>query len=200
MPALIHTAEPTAPGDFPDADAALLVHEIEQYLAARTRTTAHPLVTKTTNELIAEALAGLNHPAPPQESPAPPALVGPGRLLRVLPDWVLSFPVLRHFHGAGRHITTAEHLELTALVIKRYGWSRGHLRTASGRRCILGAQAVLYRLGYGNETTVHTAADHLQGILRARGITQPYHQWNDTPGRTLEEVLYLVREAARHAR
>ncbi|SHK56004.1 DUF6197 family protein [Actinacidiphila paucisporea] len=203
MPPVIHTADP-APAGVPqslgDVDAAQLVREIEQYLSARTRTTAHPLVTKTTDELIAEAFTGLNQPVPTAEAPAAPVLAGPGRLLRVLPDWALSLPVLRTYYGGGRHLTAAEHLQLTALVIERYGWSRGHLRSTSGRRCILGAQAVLFRLGYGDESTVHTAAGHLQGVLRARGITQPYHAWNDTPGRTQAEVLHLIREAANHAR
>jgi hypothetical protein len=181
-----------------DTDAKQLVDEIERYLAARVRTTAHPLVTKTTQELIAEALGTPLAPAA-DEVPAP-VLTAPSRLLRLLPDWVLSFPVLRQLHGGGRAITAAEHLELTALVIERYGWASGKLRTRSGRRCILGAQAVLYRLGYGDESTVHAAAGHLQAVLAARGITQLYHQWNDGPDHTREEVLYLVRQAANVAR
>lgn len=190
----------TAPAVSPelDVDARLLVDEIERYLAARVRTTAHPLVTKTTQELIAEALGTVQSPIG-DSSPAP-FLAAPGRVLRLLPDWVLSFPVLRQLHGGGRHISAAEHLELTALVIERYGWAHGQLRSRSGRRCILGAQAVLFRLGYGDEDTVAAAADRLQGVLAARGITQPYHQWNDGPGRTQAEVLYLVRQAATAAR
>ncbi|MFD3537823.1 hypothetical protein ACFWVS_41580, partial [Streptomyces sp. NPDC058661] len=89
-------------------EAALLVREIEQYLTARIRTTAHPLVTKTTAELIAEALGTQ---APPV---AAPVLAAPGRALRLLPNWALNFPLLRRLHGAGRQISVAEHLELTA--------------------------------------------------------------------------------------
>ncbi|MFF6774765.1 hypothetical protein ACFY8W_14540 [Streptomyces sp. NPDC012637] len=174
-------------------EAALLVREIEQYLTARVRTTAHPLVTKTTAELIAEALGT----AP---TPAAPVLTPPARALRLLPDWVLAFPLLRQLHGAGRQISVAEHLELTALVIERYGWHRGALRSASGRRCILGAQAVLFRLGYGDETTALAAGHRLQAVLAARGISEPYHRWNDATGRTRAEVLDLVRTAAAHAR
>lgn len=179
-----------------ELSADLLVAEIERYLAARVRTTAHPLVTKTTQELIAEALgstATTAHPAP--------ALTEPPRLLRLLPDWALSVPLLRQLHGGyGRPVTPAEQLELTALVIERYGWAQGKYRSRSGRRCILGAQAVLYRLGYGDESSVTRAADHLQAVLTARGIRQPYHQWNDAPGRTQGEVLALLREAAKEAR
>lgn len=176
-----------------DVDAAQLVRDIEQYLAARTRTTAHPLVTKTTAELIAEALGT---PAPAETAAA---LELPGRMLRVLPDWVLRFPLVRHRHGGARHITVAEHLELTALVIERYGWAQGTHRTTSGRRCILGAQAVLFRLGLGDETTVAAAANRLQAVLAARGCTLPYARWNDFPGRTETDVLALIRTAARTA-
>ncbi|MEU3520185.1 hypothetical protein ABZ770_33790 [Streptomyces sp. NPDC006654] len=185
------TAETPAPG----TDAALLVAEIERYLAARARTTAHPLVTKTTAELIAEALGPAAAP-----SATAPALTEPPRLLRLLPDWVLSVPLVRQFHGGyGRRISTAEHLELTALVIERYGWAQGRYRSRTGRRCILGAQAVLFRLGYGDDSTVQAAANRIQDVLNSRGITQPYHQWNDAPGRTRDEVLRLIRDAARSA-
>ncbi|MFE0654083.1 hypothetical protein ACFVZH_36615 [Streptomyces sp. NPDC059534] len=186
------TATPPGPG-LAD-DAAALVAEIERYLAARTRTTAHPLVTKTTAELVAEALGT------PTAAAAAPAFTAPARALRILPDWVLNFPLLRHRHGAGRQIGVAEHLELTALVIERYGWKRSGLRSVSGRRCILGAQAVLFRLGYGDEATARAAGTRLQTVLAARGITQPYHSWNDTPGRTQGEVLHLIRTAANNAR
>ncbi|WP_254047253.1 DUF6197 family protein [Streptomyces aureus] len=83
--------------------------------------------------------------------------------LRILPDWVLNFPLLRQLHGAGRQIGVAEHLELTALVIERYGWHRGSLHSTSGRRCVLGAQAVLFRLGYGDERG--RAKDDVSGSL-----------------------------------
>lgn len=193
MTAQTLTAPATLAPELAD-EAALLVREIEQYLTARVRTTAHPLVTKTTAELVAEALGA---PAP---AAAAPLLAAPARALRLLPDWVLNFPLLRQLHGGGRQISVAEHLELTALVIERYGWHRGSLRSTSGRRCILGAQAVLFRLGYGDETTARTAGQHLQTVLAARGISEPYHRWNDATGRTRTEVLALIRTAAAEAR
>ncbi|MFI9290824.1 DUF6197 family protein [Streptomyces gardneri] len=185
---------PAAPDPELADEATLLVREIEQYLAARVRTTAHPLVTKTTAELVAEALGT---PAAPTVTPI---LAAPARALRILPDWVLNFPLLRQLHGGGRQISVAEHLELTALVIERYGWNRGSLRSTSGRRCILGAQAVLFRLGYGDETTARTAGAHLQAVLADRGTAEPYHRWNDALHRTRIEVLDLVRSAAANAR
>ncbi|MCX4414556.1 hypothetical protein OOK43_14860 [[Kitasatospora] papulosa] len=173
----------------PVLDIDGMLRDIEQYLAARTRTTAHPLVTKTTQQLIDEALGA---PAPV----ATPAMELPGRLLRLLPDWVLSVPAVRHRHG-NRPVTVTEHLELTALVIERYGWTQGKHRTRSGRACILGAQAVLLRLSIGDENTVDRAGQRLQAVLRSRGCTLAYHRWNDMPDRTAAEVIALVRTAAR---
>ncbi|WP_328893722.1 DUF6197 family protein [Streptomyces sp. NBC_00236] len=178
------------PAPLADFDAAQLVRDIEQYLAARGPRTAHPLVTKTTQELVAEAL-GTSAPA------TSPALELPGRVLRVLPDWVLRFPAVRRRHTTARAVTVAEHLELTALVIERYGWAQSTHRTRSGRRCILGAQAVLYRLGIGDETTVARAGQRMQSVLRAHGCTLPYHRWNDMPDRTQGEVIALIRAASR---
>ncbi|WP_406401605.1 hypothetical protein OH805_21215 [Streptomyces sp. NBC_00879] len=177
-------------------DADRLVAEIEQYLAASTRATAHPLVTKTTSELVAEALAGLDTPQAPAAKA--PQLTPPSALLRRLPEWVLSLPLLRAWHGGGRPITAAEHLELTALVIERFGWARGTERGSDGQRCLIGAQYALTRLGYGDIATVHTASTVLQDTLgHAAGS---YVVWNDHPARTRDQVLTLVRTAAATAR
>ncbi|MFJ4842092.1 hypothetical protein [Streptomyces sp. NPDC088746] len=185
-----HTTPPPTTDVEPVLDIDGMLRDIEQYLAARTRTTAHPLVTKTTQQLIAEALGA---PAPA----ADPERVLPGRLLRLLPDWVLTVSAVRHRHGGTRTVTVTEHLELTALVIERYGWTQNKHRSRSGRVCILGAQAVLFRLGIGDESTVDRAGLRLQAVLRARGCTLAYHRWNDMPDRTAGEVTALVRTAAR---
>jgi len=176
-----------------DIDAAALVRDIEQYLADQAPRTAHPLLTKTTDQLVAEALA--DQP----KSTTAPTLTPPSRLLRILPDWALT--LTRQLHaGTTRHITVAQHLELTALVIQQHGWTRGRLRSTSGGRCILGAQYVLRQLGYGDDTTAAEAGRHLTNILAGRGIQQPIHRWNDGHGRTQTEVLHLIREAASAAR
>lgn len=179
----------TRPADL-TVDAAALIADIEAYLAAQAPRTAHPLVTKTTAELVAEALQT------PAVETAAPTLAAPARWWRIIPDWALALTPARRLHGAGRAITVTQHLELTALVLQQYGHHRGGLRSRSGRRCILGAQAVLYRLGYGDEGTALAAGKALQNVLRRRGIDEAYHAWNDRPGRTLEEVLYLIHEAA----
>ncbi|MEU2075437.1 hypothetical protein [Streptomyces sp. NPDC013489] len=170
-------------------DAATLIADIEAYLAAQAPKTAHPLVTKTTAQLVAEALQT------PQPETTAPALQAPARWWRIIPDWALALTPARRLHGAGRHITVTQHLELTALVLQQYGHHRGGLRSHSGRRCILGAQAVLYRLGYGDEATAEAAGRAMQNVLRRRGIEADYHAWNDQPGRTLNDALHLIREA-----
>ncbi|MER5312693.1 hypothetical protein ABT034_33525 [Streptomyces sp. NPDC002773] len=172
-------------------DAAALIADIEAYLAQHAPRTAHPLVTKTTAELVAEALQA---PSVESEQEAP-ELVAPARWWRILPDWALAITPARRLHGAGRDITVTQHLELTALVLQQYGHHRGALRSRGGARCILGAQAVLYRLGYGDENTAKAAGQQLQNALRRRGIDEPYHRWNDRTGRTLDDALHLIREA-----
>ncbi|MFF4574855.1 hypothetical protein [Streptomyces sp. NPDC001410] len=186
-------------GDVTEApvDVDGLVVEIERYLAARTRTTAHPLVTKTTQQLIDEALRGLTSAPAADRSPV---LAPPPAWLRRLPEWALSISLVRNRWGAGtRQVTAAEHLELTALVIERWGWAWGADRDEDGGRCIRGAQFVLLRLGYGNADTLHRATDHLHQVLAPSGGGS-FVAWNDTPGRTRDQVLALLRAAAGEAR
>ncbi|MFD3700234.1 hypothetical protein ACFWUZ_29610 [Streptomyces sp. NPDC058646] len=179
-----------------DVTADVLVGEIERYLAARVRT-AHPLVTKTTAELVAEALGELAASPAPVAAPAP-QVRPPAAILRHLPDWCLSLPVVRAWHGGGRYISAAESLELTALVIEAFGWARGSQRDQQGGRCIFGAQYALHRLGYGDVHTMRLASGYLQNTLGAEAGS--YQVWNSHPDRTREQVLALVRAAAANAR
>ncbi|MFI0901806.1 hypothetical protein [Streptomyces sp. NPDC020983] len=185
-----------------DGLAVELVADIEHYLAARTRATAHPLVTATTDELVRDALASL--PAPTGRSARPEnGAVLPGGIWRILPDRLLSLHPARRGEGVQRlRISVAEHLELTALVLEKWGWAKtpSHWRTPGGRRCILGAQAVIFRLGYGTEDTAAAAGVQIQNVLAARGIREPYHQWNDARHVSRDQVLRVVRDAAHAAR
>ncbi|MYS22057.1 hypothetical protein GTW78_18125 [Streptomyces sp. SID4948] len=179
--------------------AAGLVDEITRYLAEQ-RHTAHPLVTATTQELVADALA-TRTPAVPAAVPAGPVL--PGGLWRLLPDRLLSLHPARRGEGIARlRITTAEHLDLTALVLERWGWGQTGSRTRSaiGRRCILGAQHAIFRLGYGTEHTAVDAGRQIQAVLTDRGITTPYPQWNEQAHVGAEQALAVVRAAAATAR
>src|SRR4051812_16076092 len=183
------------------ACADQLVTEIERYLAARTRTTAptapapataHHLVTRTTADLVAEALAAL---APASETAAPVADVKPpAAWLRRLPDWCLPLLGVRHDHR-GRTLPPAEYLELTALVVDRFGWPQGRRRADCGARCIDGALFPLHRLGYGDLTPLRAAA-----TLLHREAGGSVELWNDAAGRTKSEVLALIRRAADRAR
>jgi len=176
-----------------DLDLTAFADTVEAWLADPART-AHRLVSLPTAELVAQALAGL--PAAPASRP--PA-VGPipGGVWRVLPARLLTLHPARHCEGVGRlRISVAEHLELTALVLGRWGWAQGRNRSRGGRRCILGAQYAVFRLGYGTEDTAIEAGRRIQDTLTTRGEHRPYPEWNDLPHTTREAALALVREAA----
>jgi hypothetical protein len=189
------TAIPSLPDlDLFDGVADELAAEAVAWLTDPTRT-AHRLVTLPTADLVRLAVG--SEPAP--SAPAGPQL--PGGLWRVLPDRLL---VLRPRRGEGlqrARITTTEHLELTALVLERWGWAKSgrRIRTATGGRCILGAQRAVHALGYGTEHTAVEAGRQIQGALASRGITMPYPRWNEMPGATGEQALGLVRTAAKGA-
>lgn len=180
---------------------AQLIAEIEQFLATRpAKRSAIPEPKPPRGrgsdlppvaDLIAEA-GIVTGPAPRQKESKDRGL--PGGVWRILPDWALSAR-----RGSRRRVTVTEHLQLTALVIQRYGWCGRGLRSRSGRRCILGAQAVLYRLGYGDQDTAMAAGRVMDGILRGRGIRCHYWEWNDHPGRDQGDALYLLREAIKAA-
>lgn len=184
----------------PDIASALIV-EIEQYLADQVPTncprvrpqTAHPLITKTTAQLVAEALGASATAADPA-----PALQAPPAMLRHFPNWALTLPMVRNrFGGGGQHVTVAQHLDLTGAVIERWGWAQGCLRTRNGI-CIEGAQFALLRLGYGNGDTLHAATNHLHQLLANAGAGS-LTAWNDHPDRTQVQVLNLLNLAARTA-
>jgi hypothetical protein len=194
-----HTPTPApAPPTETDAFAADLIGEIELYLAAQPHP-AHRLVTATTDQLVHDALTTLTPPA----TGAPEGVPLPGGLWRLLPTRLLSLHPARRGEGVARlRITTAEHLDLTALVLERWGWAKtgSRIRTGAGRRCILGAQYAVFRLGYGTEDTATTAGHHIQAVLTARGIQMPYPQWNEQPHVSGEQALAVVRAAAANVR
>lgn len=180
----------------PEVDAVVgevLAAEVEAWLADPTRT-AHRLVSVPTAQLVAQAVAG--KPAPVGE----PSI--PGRAWRMLPTRLLALHPRRGDALERLRISPAGHLHLTAAVLERWGWARTgeRLRTAGGRRCILGAQRVVSRLGYGTDVTVGEAGRLLDGVLAGRGITMPYYAWNEMPSVTGGDALALVREAIGGAR
>jgi hypothetical protein len=191
------------PGESIDFAAlgADLVRDIERYLTEQhpQPATAHPMVTATTDQLVRDALAAL----PPAPAGGLAGVTLPGGLWRVLPDRLLSLHPARRGEAVTRlRITTAEHLDITALVLERWGWAQTgeRIRTRGGRRCILGAQRAVFYLGYGTEHTATNAGDHINSVLRSRGITLPYPRWNEQPHVGGEQALAMVRAAAVTAR
>lgn len=145
--------------------------------------TAHRLVTVPTAELMAQAVGAVGERA---------TEVVPRGVWRVLPDRLLALRRTR------RTVTVAEHLHLTASVLTEWGWARSgsHRRTVGGRRCILGAQYAVYRLGYGTQGDAAEAGRQIQGALTQRGVTMPYPHWNELPTTTAAQALSLVNQAA----
>lgn len=167
-----------------------LITEIESFLRAQIRRTAHPLVSKTTDQLIAEALASV----PPIKRTRSHPL--PHDLWRVAPDWVVAARRMVRSNTT-YEISAQEHIQLIIAIIERWGWSKGKLRTKSGCRCIAGSQLLLLRMGYGTKDTLRSAGLRIQSVLHSRGTSDPYWEWNDQPRRTKREVLDVLREAAR---
>lgn len=169
-----------------------LIEEIEAFLRAQVKRTAHPLVSKTTEELIREALAT----APKERSrPQRPDPL-PGSLWKIVPDWMVSARRMVR-HNTVYEISPRQHIELIIGIIEKWGWSKGRLRTKSGCRCIVGAQLILLRMGYGSEHTMKQAGQMIQSALYARGVSEPYWEWNDDSRRTKHQVIGVLREAAR---
>ena len=192
------TAIPSLPDlDLFDGLADELAAEAESWLHDPART-AHRLVSLPTAELVAQAL-GTVRPAPV----APEASTSlPGGLWRVMPARLLSLHPARRGEGVQRlRITATQHLELTALVLERWGWAQSgrRIRTTTGRRCILGAQYAVRRLGYGTQDTALAAGVRLNAALRGRGEHRDYPQWNEQPHVTREQALSLVRAAAKES-
>ena len=176
---------------FADALGDGFADEVEGWLHDPTRT-AHPLVSVPTAALMEQALAC-------RSEAAATGPVLPQGVWRVLPDRLLALHPGRRAERLDRlRIPVAQHLELTATVLEQWGWAATgrHNRTSGGRRCILGAQYALYRLGWGTEVTVGEAGRWIQGELTARGITLDYPDWNELPGVTAQMAVGVVRAAA----
>ncbi|GAA2484766.1 hypothetical protein GCM10010406_21270 [Streptomyces thermolineatus] len=156
---------------------------------------AHPLLTKTTAQLVAEALHADPATGPADAVPVPDL---PGRWRAALPHWI-------HHHLGTRPrlaIPAHHHLLLTSRALERTGWAAtgARDRTLTGRRCILGAQHLLHSLGYGDLATIETAGRHIQRALaEMRQGDQPYWVWNDKPHVHPGLVHHVLGQAARLA-
>jgi hypothetical protein len=148
---------------------------------------ARSLVTKTVDELVAEAGISPHGTRPAVE------IRLPGRLTRILPD--------RMWRGCDASHPASRQLYVAAVVLRDWGWQNRphHLRDRRGRRCICGAICTTVALGVGSIPTAHTAAGHILTELRTRGWNALIGDWNQAGGRTAQQAIELVEAAARRA-
>lgn len=155
---------------------------------AATDPAARQLLTRTVDELVAEAFRSL-----PAHGARPVLDIRlPGPFARVLPDWAHRTRVdLSHLPSA--------QLAVAAEILRKWGWQNKphHLRDRRGRRCICGAICTTVALGVGGVDAAHQAAGYVLAELRARNWQALIGDWNQNVCRTPEQAIDLV-EAARH--
>lgn len=111
-------------------------------------------------------------------------------------------------------MNTAEILNKAADVIEERGWHKGDFVSSvgfdgSGCVCVLGAINVavgevpyaVFEIGDRDERTdaARVLAEYLGLVLRDGDVTEVGDRWNDAEGRTKDEVVAALREAARKA-
>ncbi|TQF03728.1 hypothetical protein E6W39_17680 [Kitasatospora acidiphila] len=159
-------------------DASGLIAEIEAYLASLPTPTRHPLpYVCPLGRTVQPWYAG--HPLP-HRTPLDRLARRPAR------------PV---------PVSAAQHLELTSRYLTAAGWLQGALWDATGRVCLLGAQAAVLAHGYGRPATVQTARVQVMEVLHATGrpVTSP-DEYNDRPTTRQADIHRLLEQAALRAR
>jgi hypothetical protein len=73
-----------------------------------------------------------------------------------------------------------------AEIIEQRGWCQGDFQDGNGRVCMLGAISI------SSVSSPMGEAGNAIVLLGLKSVTQ----WNDTPGRTKEEVVARLRTAA----
>lgn len=90
-----------------------------------------------------------------------------------------------------------ELLAEAARLIERHGWIQRKYGKPETGFCMLGAvEEVWWSTGSENRTASLEELDRAYGLLKLRVPAGPVI-FNDAPGRTKEEVLAVLREAAR---
>ena len=140
------------------------------------------LLTKTTDELVAEALASI-----PADVPVERPL--PGRLGAILPDRMHAWRRIGQ-----PDCKPSVQLGAAARVLREWGWQRQpyRLRDARGARCVCGAILAAERLGYGSRATTETSGGLVLTYLRQQGWAGLIGPWNRAPGRTAEQAVTLL--------
>lgn len=99
-------------------------------------------------------------------------------------------------------VTAADVLNRAADLLGEWGWCKGAARHEDSF-CLLGAIAFAAN-GYPPRSSAITDADCTDLYVTAKEILRPFTGgelgiWNDEPGRTKEQVVAKLREAARAA-
>ena len=171
-------------------------HEFRQLAAGYQRTApasrdSRKLINKTVDELVAEALGGIN----PHGTRPPVDVRLPGRLAAALPDWA---------HRSRRRDIThppSTQLYVAATILRDWGWqAKPHkMRNLRGQRCICGALVTTVSLGVGTMPGAETAAWYVLGVLRDKGWPRLIGDWNQECGsaeRAIDVTLTAYQRAA----
>ncbi|MGW6916488.1 DUF6197 family protein [Kitasatospora sp. NPDC054939] len=164
-----------------------------------------PLLAPDGSGLVAEIEAYLAALPAPARTPAP--YVCP--LGSVLRPWNADHPLPRPGLAARLlrrpppplPVSAADHLRLASRYLAAHGWLQGALWDASGRVCLLGAQAAVLAHGYGTPETVRTARVQVMEVLHATGrpASSP-DEYNDRPTTRQADVHQLLDRAEARAR
>ncbi len=76
--------------------------------------------------------------------------------------------------------------------LDRSGWCQGLMFDTEGRRCAAGAMAAVWAALLGRPSDCSKAESAMCAVVG------PIAQWNDSPGRTKEEVQEMMRFVANH--
>lgn len=153
-------------------------------------TASRNLTSKTVQELVDEALNGIN----PHGTRPPVDVRLPGRLSAALPDWA--------HRGRRRDIThpPSTQLYVAATILREWGWqAKPHkMRNRRGQRCICGALVTTVALGVGTMSGAETAAWYVLGVLREQGWPQLIGDWNQECG-SAEKAIDITLTAYNRA-
>jgi L-fucose isomerase-like protein len=120
---------------------------------------------------------------------------------RLVADPLLPY---RHILNRASAVAVARHLDRALQVIEQTGWTQGLMRDEDGGVCLLKALTLAAgdeRVGSYETSTTYVAGTYLDVMVHVvTGQPGWFLGWNDEPGRTRDEALALVREAAEFAR
>jgi hypothetical protein len=175
-----HTTTPAPTGrpeNKPNGDGADLVTDVPGLL-----------LTRTTEQLIADAGVRLG--------PAPADRQLPGRIAALVPDRLHTWRRLYQ-----PDLKPSVQLGYAARVLEEWGWQNEpyRLRSFGGARCVCGAILAAERLGYGSHTTAGRSATYVLSELRRQGWTELIGPWNRAPGRTADQATALLTAAGHTA-